>query len=401
MARQIRAIHFPWSRSTKYAPLKPTEDSMKDISFRLNCTSIRQSERSLKQILDGFQKPLATIGMDAALEAEFATVIANMKAAFAELTPGAQSEQSQIHFWELWHEFDAILHKIAERPALAYCRDRIEGITGGGAEVIARVAALAPAAPALGGNHRELCQQLLNAFAAVHDRLAEAFDSARDEAHAIAQLEAARGAVRKVKADLAGRYSACFAIPSVPRARQEALKATISAALADLAATLAAVRRQAALIRTVDGRIARALRIVAMMVQGKALAQPRPPPKCESADWNGRDTVKAEAGNGSFDLEEHLEDLDGSEEEADDGDETQEMAESANGQSLVALAGEIAHSTAKPLGFERLQEHVKQMMETTAGGPAISESESDELNELITRFTTVLSGICPGNGGPK
>jgi hypothetical protein len=220
---------------------------------------------------------LETLPIDAELRAELTTVATALR----QRVRG--SEASQTEFWADWREFGNVLRKIAQKPALWYCQERVKSMCVGVHEAIRAIAAQ-PLSSVV-QKHRELCERMRQSFRVIEERFWEIGGMGADDGRKIAELEGMRKQVRQLRADITGVYQPCFALPTVGRSKMEALRMKLDDGLAGFVEALSDLRKQAALLDGIDGHLERTEKTLMMMNQNP-LARARGQLPCENGGSN-------------------------------------------------------------------------------------------------------------------
>ncbi|OHS98719.1 hypothetical protein TRFO_08712 [Tritrichomonas foetus] len=262
------------NQSPKYPTLKKSQDTMKDIAFRLNFSPIKNQERSINHVLNTFEKPFATLGMDSDTRKQFNQIIQDLQTIFNKIKESPNPDLNK-EFWIQWNNFDKILHQISTHSAYYYCSREIERLT---LDIIGAIKSIRSNPPAIPGIQHEfslIVEKVQKSFIQIVDRFAQICDSKIDETQKVRDLESMRNQLRQFRSEITGDKCKFFSLSSASHANQDKSKKCIESSLTTIISAISDLKRQAYLLDNLDSEIANAMRVIEMMIDGEPLPNAR------------------------------------------------------------------------------------------------------------------------------
>lgn len=274
-AKTIFILNSQKQISPKYPTLKKSQESKKDIAFRLNFSPIKKTERNIKHVLDTFDKPFASLGIDSELRSQFANKISDLKNTFQQIQTTESNDALNELFWKQWNEFDVILHQISIHSAYYYCSREIERFTLDITGAIKSIKSNPPGAPGMQHDFSILVEKIQAAFVQIVDRFREIVDSKIEETKKIRDLESMRNQIRQFRTDITGEWNKFFSLSSASHSSQDKARTTIEKSLTTIVTAISDLKRQTYLLDNLDSEIINAMRVIEMMIDGDPLPNAR------------------------------------------------------------------------------------------------------------------------------
>lgn len=269
--KSILLVYANQAPSPKYPTLKKSQESKKDIAFRLNFSSTKNQERNINHVMGTFEKPFTTLGVNSELKQQFNQIIIDLKQTFKKIDKDHSNKELNQKFWEQWNQFDTILHQMSVHSAYYYCSREIERLTLDITGAIKSIKSNPPAVPGIQHEFSVTVEKIQKSFVQIVDRFAEIVDSKIDESKKIRDLESMRNQIRQFRTDIVGDRSKFFSLSSANHSTQEKAKQTIENSLNTIIATISDLKRQTYLLDNLDNEITQAMRVIEMMIDGDPL----------------------------------------------------------------------------------------------------------------------------------